>query len=129
MKQLFVFAVIYIMIAGCISKQDKYIGAWFGKTVAKDTIMIVFDPDGYAAIMKNSEVLGGKNKEGVNSTKYVFDWSKEPVWLDFIEFTDNKETYRNKLVVRFISKDKMLLAPRLKQAPDFEDGTILTRIK
>ncbi len=118
MKILKFFLVLLILNACAGSKFTKnntsYIGEWNGIDNWNNKGDIKLNSNGYASLSINGENLGGDNfiVEGIPSElKYVIDYNKKPVWIDFIlyEKGNNIEQGRLRGIVEFIDDKKIRL--------------------
>lgn len=106
-----VFVVCLILLQGTstsLSQELRHIGKWGGKDEAGKYASIQFDQQGYAILFIDNEALGEK-KDGYPTIKYEFNFSKNPIWLDFILLDPSGgELSRIRSIVKFLEGDRML---------------------
>ena len=88
--RIFVLLAIVLIIPATVFTQNMVTdtlctGEWSGTDGSGKEASIVFDKDGFAMLKIDGQILGSRdtsiNKKGV--VRYVLDYTKDPVWLDF----------------------------------------------
>jgi len=107
MRQLTLMVVVlgvFTLLLSCkgpSSSSERYflphIGAWTGVDAANSKAAVVFGVDGTGTMEFGGDLY---------SFQYVFDYSRKPVWLDFI-YTREGKPFRAKLIVQFIDNNKL----------------------
>jgi hypothetical protein len=99
------------ILPSCHSKTERHIGEWSGASTGDDGSFVLRE-DHSAVLILGKHRIGGEvfkfhGTEGV--FKYEIDYTKDPVWLDFVvlEKGTNKELLRMKSIIRFISDNRM----------------------
>ena len=90
------------------AQETRHLGKWEGTDNAGETASISFEKDGYVVLYRSGETLGDK-RDREPLLKYEFDYSKTPIWLDFVIYDlQGKEHGRMKSIVKFLADDKMV---------------------
>jgi len=113
-------------------KEFLLAGKWKADGVTNSIDYLIFDSEGYAAMQRGTEVLGGKEFV-INGKKgrmtYKTDYSKKPAHLDFVVTkVDSKETMTIKAIIEIINNDeiKVAISEGDDQRPDnFNASTIV----
>jgi hypothetical protein len=102
---------LLLFLPACQSETERHIGEWSGVS-SGDEGSFTLREDHTATLTLGRHQIGGKvfkfrDTEGV--FKYEIDYTKDPIWLDFVVFdkATNKELLRMKSIIRFISHKRM----------------------
>jgi len=110
------------------------IGKWQA-TEKNETITITFDKDGYVAIQRGDEVVGGKSfeMEGVKgSMVYKFDPDGVKGHLDMILMVDTQEPRTLMAIYKILGPDEIVIAVDGAERPenfDSKDALTFKRVK
>jgi len=111
MKRIIVSMLLLLLLAGCSSDRNMFIGEWTGTSTDGEKMTFKFDSDGYVTLIDSKgNVIGGKEFKSGNKTmslKYTVNRMKDPVWLDFTSVIDGKETRQIKGIVKFADQNSM----------------------
>ena len=97
-----IFLILFIFLVSCRSEQSPkqffqpHIGEWSGIDSKGSKAIILFRENGTGYISFDKELY---------RFNYVFDYSKNPVWLDLISSRKGRP-FRAKLIVRFMGKNR-----------------------
>ena len=100
-----------ILIFGCSNSNQKHIGEWTGSDKG-ETGSLILNRGNSAIFVLGNQVLGGDNFEinGVKAIlKYEIDYSKDPIWLDFVIYEEGQTLEKGRLkgIIRFLTNTKM----------------------
>ena len=109
------FLLLFLMVIifqSCSSNTKRHIGVWEGVNSKGIPVNLVLDENKNVVLIQNNEVIGGNEfeYEGKKADfKYEIDYSKDPIWLDFVlyEKGTTQEKTRLKGIIRFITDKKM----------------------
>ena len=107
-------SLIGLVLLNSCNNSNKHIGEWIiedrgtkGYLILDANKNVTFSVDNYIVGGDNFEIDGNKT-----SIKYEIDYSKNPIWIDFIFYVTKNGTSETKNlswkgIMRFISDDKM----------------------
>jgi hypothetical protein len=108
-----ILIVALTLSMGIAFSQTNHYGAWKGKDETGKEASLTFRKDGYFKLDMGNKVFESDDTTFTKSkitAKYIFDYTKKPIWLDIQIYDSNKHLVNTvKSIVRF-EQNKMVWA-------------------
>jgi hypothetical protein len=97
-------------IISCTQPEKWHIGEWQMEDKNR-LVSFIFKEDQTAVLVRGNQVYGGDGffiEENLYQLKYEIDYTKNPVWLDFVVLNgESKEINRLRGILRFLTENKL----------------------
>lgn len=121
MNSFIKIALFFLFFINCSAqngvKKTDLVGNWIWTDYWQNTSDFILTPDNYVSMSingdfidgKNFIIRGGKNDEQQAELKYIINYEKNPIEIDFIAIKDNEEKGRILGAIKLINENEFLI--------------------